>query len=166
MRLHLRIVLSALVALVLLAAGALAAESISYRRAATTETEAGIIHRGCVIRFDTLSASGNSVVPRIHANSTHTCIGVTSVRADWTTHPGDLVLENAGGPTNVVAVHVTSDETLTERGITCGPSGGGQTTRLRCYDREGTFVPAYSLELYGPTTNLWVSWTMYVPPEV
>lgn len=120
--------------------------------------------RGCVIRFDTLSESGNSQIPRIHANESHQCVGVSSVYADWsdTSTRGDLVLK--GIDTNrVVSISVTPDETMVALGIDCGPSGGGYTTRIRCYDRNGVKVPAYSLELYGPNTNLWITWVMWMP---
>lgn len=122
--------------------------------------------RGCVIRFDTLSETGNSQIPRIHANESHQCVGVSSVYADWSdAYRGDLVLK--GIDTNrVVSISVTPDETMVALGIDCGPSGGGTTTRIRCYDRDGTKVPAYSLDLYGPTTNLWITWVMWMPEAV
>ena len=120
--------------------------------------------RGCVIRFDTLSDTGNSVIPRIHANESHQCVGVSSIYADWsdTSTRGDLVIK--GTDTNrVVSIMVSPDETMVQRGISCGASGGGTTTRVRCYDRDGVKVPSYSLELYGPNTNLWMSWTVWMP---
>ncbi|MGH3734812.1 MAG: hypothetical protein ACRDT6_04195 [Micromonosporaceae bacterium] len=116
--------------------------------------------RGCVIRFDTLSSTGKSVVPRIHANSTHMCVGVTSVKADWAGN-GDLIVTNTGGPGVVVSLAVSPDETLVRKGISCGGSGGTYTTTVICYDRAGNHVPAYSLKMYGSTSNLWLNWTMW-----
>jgi hypothetical protein len=115
--------------------------------------------RGCVVRFDTLTPSGASVAPRIHANESHTCVGVSSVSLDWSN--GDLIINNTGGSNNVVSVFAEEDETLAQRDIQCGPSGGGTTTRIRCY-RDGVKIPAYSLEMYGPNVNLWVGWTMWM----
>lgn len=115
--------------------------------------------RGCVIRFDTLSASGASVAPRIHANESHTCVGVSSISLDWTS--GDLIINNTGGSNNVVSVFAEEDETMAQRDIQCGPSGGGTQTRIRCY-RDGVKIPAYSLDMYGPNVNLWVGWVMWM----
>jgi len=111
---------------------------------------------GCVVRFDTLSTSGKSVVPRIHANAAHQCVGITSVAADWsdTWTRGDLIVTADGG-NDVVTFLVGSDTDFAQRGIMCGPSGGGTITRIRCY-RGGVKVPASSLDLYGPGMNLWL----------
>lgn len=110
-----------------------------------------VADRGCVIRFDEKTTSGNTR-PRIHANSTHYCIGVTNVYAEYPT--GDLIIEmDPVGP--IVSINVTEDETLTARGIACGPSGGAVTVRIRCYDRSGTKVKAYSSKMYGRYSNLW-----------
>ncbi|MGH3647618.1 MAG: hypothetical protein ACRDTM_10660 [Micromonosporaceae bacterium] len=115
--------------------------------------------RGCVIRFDTLSDSGASVVPRIHANSAHMCVGVTSVRADW--NDGALVLNDSNSKGSIVSMSVSPDETLTRKGIRCGGSGGGKVSRVYCYDQSGNFVPAHSKKLYGSLSNLWVTWHMW-----
>lgn len=115
--------------------------------------------RGCVIRFDKKSSSGTTVVPRIHANSAHICVGVTSVSVDSTSK--DLILRNSSGRGVVVTMIVSPDETLTRKGISCGGSGGSTLSRVICYDRAGHHVPANSLKMYGATSNLWVSWTMW-----
>lgn len=119
--------------------------------------------RGCVIRFDQLSDSRKSVVPRIHANDSHACVGVTSVAVDWSAGSsyGDLVINNSGGSNNVITTFAEEDETLAKMDIQCGPSGGGTTTRIRCY-RDGVKIPAQSLAMYGPNVNLWVGWTMWM----
>jgi len=117
-----------------------------------------IAMRGCVIRFDTLSPTGKSVVPRIYENTAHACVGVTSVSVDWSN--GDLVVRGNGSNT-VVSVVVSPDETLTAKGISAGASGGGNCTRVRFYDRDGHRVPAYSLDLYSPAANLWMMWAMW-----
>lgn len=123
--------------------------------------------RGCVIRFDTLSATGNSVVPRIHDNASHYCVGVASVKADWSSGSGagNLVITHTES-LPVVSIAISPDETLTERGISCGASGGLGETRIACYDRAGAYVPAHSkAKLYGPYANLWITWTMWDEPE-
>jgi hypothetical protein len=148
-----RILIPALIALGLtagLASPALAQTSNDYISPA--EPASGhLVLGGCVIRFDTLSATGKSVVPRIHANDTHHCVGITSARADWST--GDLIINS--GDTVVVTTIVGIDESFAHRDIICGPSGGGLTTRIQCY-RRGVKIPAYSRTLYGPTMNLWL----------
>ena len=107
---------------------------------------------GCVIRFDTLSASGKSVIPRIHANASHHCVGITSVRADWAN--GDLVVTS--DESVVTTILVGTDESFAKRGLFVGPSGGGKETRIRIYDMQHHKIPAYSLKLYGPSMNLWL----------
>lgn len=118
--------------------------------------------RGCVIRFDTLSPSGNSVMPRIHANASHYCVGVTSVKADWSSGSGrgNLVIQHGESPP-IVGLSVSGDEWFAEQGIVCGASGGAGVTRIACYDRDGTYVPAFSKRLYDPYANLWISWFMW-----
>lgn len=113
-----------------------------------------IVLRGCVIRFDQLSSTGKSVRPRILANSSHICVGVTSIRVDWD-HGGDLILENADTDEPVIVAFAEEDETLVSRDISCGPSGGHQSTRIACY-RDGTHIPAHSLQMYHRYANLWV----------
>lgn len=122
-----------------------------------------IAQRGCVIRFSELSDTGNSVIPTIHANSTHRCVGVETVRADWSTDPdrGKLILTHGDGLSEVVSMTVDEDETLTSKGIRCGGSGGGNVTKIECYNADGDFVPAWSLEMYSPWANIWFSADMW-----
>lgn len=148
-------------ALALLIGAAVGATSVTYFQPASASSTDRLVHKGCVIRFDEKSSTGRSVVPRIHANSTHMAVGCTDVRADWSrASSGDLVITN-DGPSTIMDIQVTEDETLTRLGISCGPSGGGVVTRIRCYDRVGKFVPAHSLRLYHPYANLWVHWTSW-----
>lgn len=88
------------------------------------------------------------------------CVGVTSVAVDWG-RTGDLIVRNKGGPGTIVSLTVSPDETLTARGISCGASGGLQLTRIRCHDRYGHHVPAYSLKMYGRYANYWLAWFMW-----
>lgn len=119
--------------------------------------------RGCVVRFDTLSKTGRTVVPRIHIGANHYCVGVTSVYADWSQgyNRGSLVVKNTNGAQGFVTLVVDEDETLTKKGINCGGSGGGVTTVIRCYDRNGKFVPAWSKQLHGAGSNLWLMWVTW-----
>lgn len=147
--------------LALIVAGAFVATSLSYIHPESPDNPVAV--RGCVIRFDELSATGKSVVPRIHANESHYCVGVTSVSADWSDDwtKGDLRIYNDGSADPIVSLVIDEDESFSQRGITCGGSGGGSLTRIRCYDRDGVKVPAYSLDLYGANMNLWVTWIMW-----
>lgn len=110
--------------------------------------------RGCVIRFDRKDRMGRTLA-RKHVNRAHACLGVRSVRIDYRT--GELVLTGSRGGA-IVFISVSPDETLTAKGISCGPSGGLAVTRLRCFDRQGRKVPAYSPRLYSPRANLWIGW--------
>lgn len=156
-----RIVTAGLALLVVVTAGGTAAARLTdYMSPADPGNPTAL--RGCVIRFDTLSPSGGTVVPRIHANESHACVGVTSLAVDWSPASyGDLIIHNTAGPNMVVSVFAEEDETLAQRDIQCGPSGGGTTTRIRCY-RDGVKVPAQSLEMYGPNVNLWLGWVAWM----
>src|SRR5690606_1606707 len=98
---------------------------------------------GCVIRFDQLSPSGRSVVPRTHANVSHYNVGCPNVRVDdsddGTGKVGDLIIYQSG-TNRVVTAGVFVDETLAARDIYCGISGGGTSSRIRCF-QDGKFVP-------------------------
>lgn len=121
---------------------------------AAASSEGQMDLRGCVIRFDRRDAAGHTK-PRIHVNEMHYCIGVDRVHADHET--GDLVIQGPpAGP--IVFITVSPDETMTQRGIDCGASGGAKLTKIRCYDRDGGQVPAHSPELYGREANLWIGW--------
>ncbi|HEY6739820.1 MAG TPA: hypothetical protein VI076_13325 [Actinopolymorphaceae bacterium] len=110
--------------------------------------------RGCVIRFDERDDAGKTV-PRIHANPSHYCVGVSSIAVN--PDNGDLEVRSATkGP--IVSLAVSPDETLTSRGISCGGSGGGGITRIRCFDRDGVRLRADGPELYGTYSNLWLTW--------
>ncbi|WP_094453144.1 hypothetical protein [Parenemella sanctibonifatiensis] len=142
------LVLGAVFALV--AAGGVGAAAENFMRDADADNAVAI--RGCVIRFDERDAEGNTV-PRIHANSSHYCVGVTEV----TIENGDLVVySNTVGP--IVSLAVSPDESLAKLGFTCGGSGGGHRTAVRCYDRDGVKVDADSPRMYGQYNNLWLTW--------
>lgn len=160
-------ILTAIGAVVLLVLGG-AAGSIAADYMEPADPDNPIAMRGCVIRFDTLSETGYSVIPRIHANETHTCVGVTDVQADWSgTHThGDLRVyhhDNNGKP--IVSMMADESGTLVEKGIECGTGGGGGITRVRCYDTEGNKVDAQSLKLYDPFATLWLTWVMWDDTE-
>lgn len=132
--------------------GAVTATAEDYLRDAKHDNKVAI--RGCVVRFDKKDASGEKTVPTIHANESHYCVGVTDVDVEA---DGDLVVRSdTVGP--IMSLAVSSDETLTEKGITCGGSGGGGTTIVRCFDRDGTKVRADGREIHGARSNLWLSW--------
>lgn len=132
--------------------GAAVAVADNYLRDADHKNKIAI--RGCVIRFDERDEAGLTV-PRIHANPSHYCVGVTSLAVN--PDNGDLeVRSNTKGP--IVSLAVSPDETLAARGISCGGSGGGGITRIRCFDRDGNRLRADGEELYGTYSNLWLTW--------
>lgn len=117
------------------------------------------IERGCTIRFDERDAAGNTV-PSLYTNGAHYCVGVDglSINGD-----GWLVIHSSHTEP-LMDIQVQSDETLGPRGIDCYPSGGGAQTVLYCYDREGRPIKARFSHMYGPTSNLFISWTHYAGP--
>lgn len=130
-------------------------------RAGTVPASASnpIVSRGCVIRYDTLNAAGTAVVPRIYEDAGHICVGVTSVSLEAN---GDLRIENVGGPWKIVTTQVVLDESLAALRLTCGVSGGGLVSIVRCYWPNGVRVHHDDLAMYGPGRNLWffaLNWT-------
>lgn len=113
---------------------------------------------GCVIRFDKLSHSRQTVIPRIHADSAHMCVGVTRIAVD-SRRTGDLIVHHERR--TIVSLSVSPDETLVAKGISCGASKAAETSRIRCYDRFGNHVPAYSKKMYGRYSNYWLTWFMW-----
>lgn len=133
-----------------------AAHAVDYLHPASVDNP--IAQSGCVIRFDEKTSTGNTR-PSIHANSTHYCVGVQRVRASYPS--GDLIIDlRTVGP--IINIAVSPDETLTARGINCGPRGGMGTIAILCYDRYGHKIKAYSNKMYGTHSNLWVGWTSWV----
>lgn len=113
-----------------------------------------LVTRGCVIRFD--QRVDGRTVPRIHANAAHYCVGVRRVYAEYPS--GDLVIEvQPVGP--MVTINVIEDETLSARGIQCGPSGADLVVRVSCYSRSGAKAKAYGSTIHGTYSNLWFSTT-------
>jgi hypothetical protein len=134
--------------------GATAATGSAYVQ--TVSADNPIVDRGCVIRFD--RTLNGYTAPRIHANSTHTCVGIKRVYAEKPS--GDLVIEGESAGA-IVTINVTMDETFAQRDIQCGPSGGIPVVRVRCY-KDGVKVKAYSRAIRHPYANLWFgtrSWT-------
>lgn len=145
-----RIIAVVVLSFALVAAGVAGATAENFMRDAKHNNKIAI--RGCVIRFDEKAADG-SVVPRIHANSAHYCVGVTRVAVE----DGDLAIYS-NTPGEIVSVAVSPDESLARLGYTCGASGGGYRTIVRCYDRDGVKVDADSPRMYGRYNNLWMTW--------
>lgn len=112
-----------------------------------------IAAKGCVIRFDTLNAAGTLVVPRIYEDSSHRCVGVTSVALETN---GDLRINNTGGIVQIVSAWAMPDETLAATFRSCGISGGGTVSIVRCYKADGTRVRFNNIDdVYGPGSNIW-----------
>lgn len=108
---------------------------------------------GCVIR---LYAAG----PRIHANSSHTCVGVKSVGI---TGMGRLQV-NYTQSGRTVGLTANADELLVARGIQAGVNGTTRYATITLYDsklkrrlhlgRVGDYTRAS-----GSTANIWFSST-------
>lgn len=120
-----------------------------------TATSATTVPGGCVVRFD-------SAAPRIHANGSHRCIGVSSVGLSSS---GDLVVRNSAEQRGaVVNAEADPDETLTSRGLITGVSASPSLMVVRIYDtRLRRRLNLRRSEDYarvaGSTANLWLSWT-------
>lgn len=125
-----------------------------------------ILLGGCVLRWDTKSDTGTTVVPRIHANGTHIDVGVKEVRIDWSSNATvaahrPLIIEcEIGSP--IISMGAVPDETMNAKGIIAGLSGGSPTTRMYLFRQyaEGSArkIHAASLDLYDQFANFWVWW--------
>lgn len=107
--------------------------------------------KGCCIRFPDTG-------PEILADSSHHSIGIASVSIDDAT--GHLcITHDRAAP--VVSISPVLDETLMQRGLTVGGSGGGGRTLI--FFKHATLGvlnlknPAHYAVLTGTTTNLWYS---------
>ncbi|MGD7788539.1 hypothetical protein ACQCX2_09470 [Propionibacteriaceae bacterium Y1700] len=133
--------------------GVVGAAAENYMRPADSENPIAVA--GCVIRFD--EREGTKTIPRIHANQSHMCVGVTDVEVN---EDGDLVV-NSDKQGAIVSLVVSPDETMSKMGLSCGGSGGIGHTTVRCYDRTGKHVRADGPDIYNPWGNLWLSWFIW-----
>lgn len=140
-----------------LAGGAAVAQTTAATAAGTQVAQSQLSVGGCVIR---LYAHG----PRIHANTTHTCVGVKSVRV---TNMGRLQVHyTQRGRT--VSVNANPDEVLVGRGIGAGVNSQSSYATVTLYDsrikrRLNLKRPADYRRASGSTSNLWFSSTRVRP---
>ncbi|MGB6021665.1 MAG: hypothetical protein WBG89_04985, partial [Ornithinimicrobium sp.] len=112
---------------------------------------------GGVIRF-----SSRWGYPQVHTNASHVAVGVSRA---YVNTDGNVTIENTGGP--VVSIVADPDETLTERGVSVGLSGGSGETIATFYSSK--LGRALDLnrgtdwkQVYGTYSNLWVGFTHVV----
>lgn len=103
--------------------GAAVVQSAPAEAANVTRVQSSIDVGGCVIRL-------YSYGPRVHANHTHTCVGVKSVNITGT---GRLQI-HFSEPGRTVGLSAGSDETLTGRGIAAGIDGTSRYATVSLYD--------------------------------
>ncbi|WP_068323161.1 hypothetical protein [Janibacter terrae] len=106
-----------------LVGGAAGSHAMSTNRpAAIAPAQVEVI--ACHIEWDAQARA-----PRLDRGSGSGCSGV------WGTHVdarGRVVVDHASDP--VISIEVTPDEAAVARGISAGPSGGGNTTKLTVHD--------------------------------
>ena len=109
------------------------------------------VTKGCCIRFPETG-------PTILADSSHHNVGIASVEIDTAT--GYLRVTHSQ-PAPVVAITPALDETLIQRGVTVGGSGGGGFTLCVFYHPTHGVLdlrdPADYAVISGATSNLWYS---------
>lgn len=114
---------------------------------------------GCVIRFN----PDRTGQPEIHSNNSHLCAGVTKVGI---AKNGRLRVIQSTAPAvknPIIFAVCQHDETLTSRGIICGPTGGTNHTEFQFYDTKlnrplNLKKRADRLRLAGKSSNVWVGW--------
>lgn len=139
-------------AVVGLAGGAVVAESQAASAAegsSAQRAQSQLSIGGCVIR---LYAAG----PRIHANSSHTCVGVRSVQI---TGMGRLQV-NYVQSARTVSLTANADELLVARGIHAGANGTTRYATITLYDsrlerRLHLGRAADYRRAAGSTANVW-----------
>jgi len=96
--------------------------------------------------------------PSIIADGPHVAVGVVSVEVN---SAGNLLITTDGSFNPICIAHVTPDETLAARGISCGPSVGTTTTVVSFSKADvqlNLTVQADWDAVAGSSSNIWVSW--------
>lgn len=126
-----------------------AAGSTGYKLASTEQVQEKIEMNGGVIRLDRKKGV------YLHTNSTHHSVGIEKVYIDK--KDGSLVVVRSEGGA-VVSTVVTPDETLSEKGVTVGLSGGGKVSKVFFY-KDGRRVklhyPKEYKQVASSTSNIW-----------
>lgn len=108
---------------------------------------------GGVIRIDPVQGV------YLHTNSSHHSVGIKSVGIN--PDNGYLFIERYNGDA-IVSVVATPDETLSAKGITFGPSGGGKITYLKLYNRNGQLLDLRKQSDYdqvaSSVSNVWIAY--------
>lgn len=116
----------------------------------------GIVISGGCIRID--PAQG----VYLHTNETHHSVGIESVGIDSTT--GYLCVRRFKGDA-IISVIAAPDETLAQKGITFGPSGGGRKTLIKMFNRNGELLdlrePSHFNQVASAYTNIWITFFSY-----
>jgi hypothetical protein len=117
---------------------------------------------GCAIRLEDGTVSGGGAFasggPVIIADGPHVAVGVVSVAVNGS---GNLVITTDGSFNPICIAHVTPDETLAARGISCGPSVGTVTTVVSFSKADVQLDLTTQLgwdAVSGSSSNIWVSW--------
>lgn len=105
--------------------GGAAANSARVATPQLAPTKSSVSVGGCVIRLYTAG-------PELHANSTHTCVGVRSVDV---TSMGRLRVRYTAA-SDVVGLSAGADETLAGRGIQVGVDGTSSYATMTLYDTK------------------------------
>lgn len=117
---------------------------------------------GCPIRLDAGTVAGggsfSSGGPYIIADGPHVAVGVVSVEVN---SAGNLLITTDGSFSPICIAHVTPDETLAGRGISCGPSVGTTTTVVSFSKADVQLDLTTQTDwdkVAGSSSNIWVSW--------
>ncbi|WP_068399692.1 hypothetical protein [Kribbia dieselivorans] len=157
----------------LIGAGAATAAARAYITSSPVTVQAGefnprgsigapqLMAGGCAIRF-----SGSTYRPVKHYNDAHICANITTLRI---TSSGQLEA-NFARRAAVVSITVDEDETLTERGIMAGASGGVAKANISFYDtkakrRLNLTKRADRARIGGKTANIWLSFLQVGPAQ-
>ena len=113
--------------------------------------------KGCCIRFPETG-------PVMQEDATHASVGIASVAID-AAGGGLRVTHTESAP--VVTIMPVLDETLSQRGLTVGGSGGAAYSICVFYHPDHGQLdlrnPAHYALLMGSTTNLWYTVVQYTP---
>lgn len=118
-----------------------------------------ILVSGCVVRF-----SDPEGWPEIHANASHIAAGVESVGVDESSGWLEVIQSEMDAPsTPIIWAAANVDETLAQRGIILGPSGGTNRTRFAVHDTHlrrtlDLREESHRMRLQGENSNVWLSW--------
>lgn len=144
--------LVALTTVSLLTAGVTTTYAFTAYQKESIKLDQGLTISGGVIRIDPTQGV------YLHTNDTHHSRGIKAVGIDTRTGGIKITRDSTDA---IISVSADADETLADRNIVTGVSGGGVTTIVMLYqdgERLDLNDPVDFKKVAGTTSNFWIQW--------